>query len=172
MKHRRMLQPQMRSQPLRAPIRAFSIKVIVHGVMTKSVSASALNLQPRADDLDDVPGSFPVPGVLIPGPSIRIVSSVPTRPAAIEKPAERTGAEGPPQSHGDPWLSTLITAQLSRNSSLMRVGDSSQANSTETFRSLTGIAGDDPRSRLPLFCRPPPINDDAGARRHCGYRCA
>jgi hypothetical protein len=95
-------------------------------------------LAARADDLDDVPGSFPVPGVLIPGPSIRVVSSVPSRPAAIEKPAERTGTEGPPQSHGDPWLSTLITAQLSRNSSLMRVGDSSQANSAETFRSLTG----------------------------------
>ena len=30
-------------------------------------------LAARADDLDDVPGSFPVPGVLIPGPSIRIV---------------------------------------------------------------------------------------------------
>ena len=56
----------------------------------------------------------------------------------MEKAPEKTGGDGPPQSHGDPWLSTLITAQLSRNSSLMRVGDSSQANSTETFRSLMG----------------------------------
>lgn len=95
-------------------------------------------LAARSDDLDDVQGPVPLQGVLQPGPSLRVVSSAPSRPVVLQKPTETTGGDGPPQSRGDPWLSTLITAQLSRNSSLMRIGDSSQANSAETFRSLTG----------------------------------
>lgn len=41
-----------------------------------------------------------------------------------------------PQTHGDPWLSTLITAQLSMNSSLLRGGNDVASDTGETFRSL------------------------------------
>ena len=125
----------------------------------------------RVDDLDDVSGSFLVPGALIPSPSIRVVSSTPSGPAIFQKSAERTTAEGPPQSHGDPWLSRLITAQLSRNSSLILIGNSSQANSMQTSPSLMGWPATN-QFRQTLFCRPPAIDDDAGSRRHRGYRRA
>ena len=98
----------------------------------------SVKLAARSDDLDDVQGPVPLQGVVQLGPSLRVVSSAPSRPVVLQKLTETTGGDGPPQSRGDPWLSTLIAAQLSRNSSLMRIGDSSQANSAETFRSLTG----------------------------------
>lgn len=100
-------------------------------------------LAARADDLDVPAGPAPIPGspgLGSPGlgSPIRVVSAARPSFAPAPKAVESVGNEGPPQSRGDPWLSTLITAQLSRNSGLMEVGQPKQNNTSETFRSLMG----------------------------------
>ncbi len=94
-------------------------------------------LASRADDLDDVPAAA-VTAAPPRHQSIQVVSSARPTFSPTPKVANDGGSDGPPQSRGDPWLSTLITAQLSRNSSLMRVGEPQQSDNGAAFRSLTG----------------------------------
>lgn len=96
-------------------------------------------LAARADDLDKL---APANDTVAPATNSPIRITYAARSSAGFTPHQVAAPETPrtetPQTRGDPWLTTLITAQLSMTGSLLRDSSEAAPETGETFRSLMG----------------------------------